>query len=150
MSFMDSRLEIWDNKALTAIVHSYTAEGFFDLEEDGVTDESIADGLWLNIKVGTAFEGLAAGCYFAVLNSDSATIASGVKCVAALGCEDFPVLVTELTAGAMFSLALPRYGLHKYLEIYWNNLDTVASAGTVNAWFGLESLSPLKVQKYPS
>jgi len=150
MSWMDSRWEIWDNKALTAIVHSYTAEGFFDLEENGTTDESISDLLWLNIRVGTAFEGLAAGCYFAVLNSDSASFASGVKCIAALGSEDYPILVTELTKGAQFSLAFPRWNLHKYLEVYWNNLDTVASAGNVDAWFGLEPLCPLKIQKYPS
>jgi hypothetical protein len=147
---MDSRFEIWDNKSLTAIVHSYTAENFFDMEENGVTDESLSELLYLNIKVGTAFAGLAAGCYFAALTSDSATFASGVRCLAALGCEDYPVLVTELTAGAEFSLAFPCYNLHKYLEVYWNNLDTVASAGTVDVWFGFEPIGPLKVQKYPS
>ena len=150
MSWIDSRFEIWDNKSLTAIIHSFTAENFFDLEENGVTDESISEGLWLNIKVGTAFTGLGAGCYFAVLNSDSVSFASGVKCLGAVGCEDYPILVTELTAGAAFSLALPRYNLHKYLEVYWNNLDTVATAGTVDVWFGMESQSPLQIQKYPS
>ena len=148
MSILDSKWEIWDNKSLTAIVHSYTAEMWLDLEDSGVTDESIAQGLWLNIQVGTAFAGLAAGCYFAVLNSDSATFASGVKCLDALGCEDYPLLVTELTAGAVFSKAMPRFNLHRYLEVYWNNLDTVASAGTVDVWFGLQPLAPRKVQKF--
>ena len=147
---IDAKWEIWDGKSLTNIIHSYTAENFLDLEEDGVTDDMIAAGLWLNIQVGTTdFAGLAAGCFFAVLNSDSASFASGVKCLAALGCEDFPLLVTELTADAKFSIAMPRYNLHKYLEVYWNNLDTVASAGAVDVWFGLEPLSPAKIQKYP-
>ena len=148
MSAIDSKWEIWDAKSLTAIVHSYTAENFIDIEEDGVTDDCIAQGLWLNIQVGTAFTGLGAGCYFAVLNSDSASFASGVKCLGALGCEDYPILVTELTLGAVFSLAMPRYKLHKYLEVYWNNLDTVATAGAVDVWFGLQPLSPRKIQKF--
>ena len=148
MSAIDSMSEIWDAKSLTAIVHSYTAEGFFDLEEYGVTDGSIDQDFWLNIQVGTAFTGLGAGCYFAVLNSDSASFASGVKCLGAWGCEDYPVLVTELTAGAVKSISMPTYNLHRYLEVYWNNLDTVATAGDVDVWFGLQPLSPRKIQKF--
>jgi hypothetical protein len=150
MSFIDSRWEVWDNKSLTVALHSYAADGFFDLEENGTTDESISDKFWCNIMVGTAFATLTSGCFFAVLNSDSATFASGVKCLAALGCEDYPLLVTEMTAGVRFSLAFPRYDLHKYLEVWFNPISEAASAGTVDCWFGLEPLSPVKTQKEPS
>jgi len=42
MSMIDARWEVWDNKALTSALHSYAAENFFDLEENGVTDEQMA------------------------------------------------------------------------------------------------------------
>ncbi len=146
---IDSRWEVWDNESLTTAKHSYTADGFFDLEEDGVTDESISSQLWLNIQVGTAFATLTSGCFFAVLNSDSASFASGVKCLAAVGCEDYPILVTELTAGAKFSVAFPRWNLNKYLEVWYNPISEAATAGTVDVWFGLAPLTPPKIQKAP-
>ena len=120
MSQMDSRWEVWDNEALTTAKHAFTADNFFDLEENGVTDESISAGLWLNIQVGTAFETLTSGCFFAVLNSDAVDFSSGVKCLAAIGCEDYPLLVTELTLDAKFSLAFPRWNLHKYIDVWFN------------------------------
>lgn len=150
MSFIDSRWEVWDNEALTVEEHAFTADNFFDLEENGVTDESIAEGLWLNIQVGTAFTTLTSGCYFAVINSDAVAFDSGVKCLAALGCTAYPLLVTELTAGARFSLSMPRWKLHKYLNVYFKPINEAAGAGTVDVWFGLEPLCPLKVQKFPA
>lgn len=149
MSMIDSRWEIWDNQALTTAEESRSSGNLFDLEENGVTDDSISEMLWLNIKVGTTFTTLTEGCFFAVLTSDSATFASGVVCPAAIGCEDYPVLVGELTAGAVFSVAFPKWNLHKYLEVWFNPISTAAGAGKLDAWFGLEPLSPLKVQKYP-
>jgi hypothetical protein len=153
MSFIDSRWEVWDNKALTATVHSFTAENFFDLEEDGVTDESISSTLWLNIQVGTAAGGMASGAYFAVLTSDSVGFNGGggaEKCIAALGCADYPLMAAELTAKARFSLAFPRWSLHKYLEVYFKAISEAATGLTVDVWFGLEPLCPIKVQKLPS
>jgi len=149
MSFIDSRWEVWDNEALTTAKHSFTADNFFDLEEDGVTDESIAAGLWLNIQVGTVAGGLDSGCYFAVINSDAVGFDSGIKCLAALGCTAYPLLVTELVAGARFSLAMPRWKLHKYLEVYFAPINQAATGLTVDVWFGLEPLCPIKVQKLP-
>lgn len=151
MSVIDSKWEVWDNEALTTAKHAFTADNFFDLEENGVTDEMIAAGLWLNIQVGTAFTTLTEGCFFAVLNSDAVGFDSGVKCLAALGCEDYPLLVTELTAKARFSLAFPRWNLHKYLDVWFNPISTAAGAGTVDVWFGLEPLCPTgRLQKMPS
>jgi len=153
MSFMDSRWEIWDNKALTTALHSYAANGFFDLEEDGVTDESISDLLWLNVRVGTTFTTLTSGWSIQVLNSDSATFATGSvadNCIAAIGSTEYPLPVASLAKGATFSICFPRWNLKKYLELYWCPASEAAGAGNLDAWFGLESLSPLKVQKYPS
>jgi hypothetical protein len=147
---MDSRWEIWDNEALTTAKHSFTADNFFDLEENGVTDESISEGLWLNMKVGVAAGGLDSGCFFALINSDAVDFSSGVVCLGAFGCEDYPILVAELAAGAIWSMALPRWNLHKYLDFWFNPISEAASALKVDVWFGMEPLSPLKVQKYPT
>lgn len=153
MSAIDSRWEVWDNKALTTALHSYAAENFFDLEEDGVTDESISQGLWLNIQVGTTFETLTEGWSIQVLNSDSVTFSTGSvadRCVGAIGSYEYPMPVAELAAGKVHSIALPRYGLFKYLELYWCPRTTAASAGNLDAWFGLQPISPRKIQKFPS
>lgn len=149
MSVIDDRWSVWDNEALTTAKHAFTADNFFDLEENGVTDESISAGLWLNMRVGTVFAGLDSGCFFAVLTSDAVDFSSGVKCIGAIGCEDYPILVTELTAGAPFSIAMPRWNLHKYLDFWFNPINQAASGGTVDVWWGLEPLCPLKVQKAP-
>jgi len=153
MSWMDSRFEIWDNQTLTVAEESRTNGNLFDLEENGVTDESISEGLWFNIKVGTAFAGLAEGWYIAILNSDSATFATGSlgdKGIAAIGCYAYPLPVADLAAGKEYSIALPRWDLLKYLEAYFCPISSAASAGTLDAWFGMEPIGPLKVQKYPS
>lgn len=153
MSFIDSRWEIWDNQALTVAEESRTNGNILDLEEDGVTDESIAEGLWLNIMVGTAFTTLTEGWYIAVLNSDSATFATGSlgdKCIAAIGCDDYPLPVADLAAGSRYSIAMPRWNLLKYLELYFHPVSTAAGAGNLDAWFSLEPLCPPKVQKFPS
>jgi hypothetical protein len=150
MSAIDSRWEVWDAQALTTEEYSHTNGTLIDLEEDGVTDESISDRLWLNIKVSTAFATLTEGCYFAVVTSDSSTFATGNKCFAAIGCEDHPLTTTELTAGECFSIAFVRYGLLKYLGILFEPISTAASAGAVDAWFGLEpAVTPMKRQKAP-
>jgi len=149
MSMIDTKWEIWDNQALTITEESRTNGGMKDLEEDGVTDESIGENLWFNVKVGTAFTTLTEGCYITVITSDSATFASGVKCLGAIGCEDYPILVTELVAGAEFSIAFPRWKLYKYLEAVFVAINSAAGAGTLDAWFGLAPLAPVKVQKFP-
>lgn len=149
MSFIDSRWEIWDNQALTVEEESRTNGNVFDLEEDGVTDESISQNLWLNVQVGTAFATLTEGCYIAILTSDNADFSADVRCIGAIGCEDYPILVTELTAGAVFSIAVCAYTLNKYLELLFEPISSAASAGALDAWFGLEPLSPLKVMRHP-
>ncbi len=153
MSAIDSRWEIWDNEALTSAKHSYTADNFFDLEEDGVTDESISQGLWLNIQVGTTFTTLTQGWSIQVLNSDSATFSTGSIgdwCIAAIGSNAYPMPVAELAKGKVHSIALPRYGLKKYLELYFKPVSAAAGAGKLDAWFGLQPLSPRKIQKFSS
>jgi len=153
MSMIDSRWEIWDDQSLTVAEESRTNGNMLDLEEDGVTDESISDLLWLNVRVGTTFTTLTQGWYIAVLNSDSATFATGSLgdvCIAAIGCDDYPLPVASLVEGATFSICFPTWNLKKYLELYFHPVNTAAGAGALDAWFGLEPLSPLKVQKYPS
>ena len=149
MSMIDTKWEIWDNQALTVTEESRTNGNMLDLEEDGVTDESISDQLWLNIRVGTVFATLTSGCYIAVISSDSATFASGWICPAAIGSEDYPLTAAQLIAGAEFSIAFPRWNLHKYLEVVFVAINQAASGGTLDAWFGLAPLAPVKVQKYP-
>ncbi len=150
MSVIDSRWEVWDNEALTTDQHSFTADNFFDMEENGVTDDSIGI-LWLNVQVGTAAGGMASGAILSVLTSDSATFASGLICLGALGCVLAPLLPAQLTAKARFSLAFPKWGLHKYLELHWDAISEAASGLTVDAWFGLEPLCPCgRLQKAPS
>lgn len=149
--FIDSRWVIWDAKALTSDVHSYTAENFLDLEEDGVTDESLPDNLWLNVQVGVAAGGMNSGAILSVLTSDSATFASGNICLGALGSVIAPLTAAMLTAKARFSLAFPKYALHKYLELHWDAISEAASSLTVDAWFAPYSLSPVgRLQKAPS
>lgn len=149
---IDSRWEIWDNQALTVAEESRTNGNMFDLEENGVTDEQISSGLWFNFIVGTAFTTLTEGWYMAVLNSDSATFATGSlgdKCIAAIGCYAYPLPVADLAAGKAYSIALPRWNLLKYLEAYFCPISTAAGAGNLDAWFGLAPISPTKVQKAP-
>ena len=153
MSFMDSRWELWNNQALTVTEESRTNGNMFDLEEDGTTDESIGDKLWFNLMVGTAFTTLTQGCYFTIITSDSATFATGSggeQSIGGFGSEDYPLFIANLTAGARFSLAFPRYNLKKYLEVVFVAVSTAAGAGNVDAWFGMESLSEPKLQKSPS
>jgi len=149
MSMIDSRWEIWDGQALTVTEESRTNGNMFDLEENGVTDESISSQLWFNLQVSAAFAGLDSGGFFAVVSSDSATFASGYICPAAIGSEDYPITAAQLAADAKFSIAFPRWNLHKYLEVVFVAVSEAASSGSVDAWFGLEPLTPAKVQKYP-
>lgn len=151
MSAIDSKWEIWDNQALTVAEESRTNGNMIDLEEDGVTDDDISQGLWLNVQVGTAFTTLTQGWYIAVLNSDSATFATGSladRGIAAIGCDDYPMPVAELAAGKVHSIALPRQNLMKYLELYFHPVNTAAGAGNLDAWFGLQPISVRKMQKF--
>ena len=150
MSFMDANWVVWDAQALTITEESRTNGNMFDLEENGVTDESIADTLWFNLQVSTVFSTLTEGCHFSIITSDSATFASGNVCLAALGSEDYPILPAEMTAGARWSIAFPKWKLHKYLEVVFVAVNTAAGGGAVDAWFGLNPLCPPKVQKAPS
>lgn len=147
MSWMDSRWEIWDDQALTVAEESRSNGNMIDLEEDGVTDEQIAAGLWFNLVVGTAFATLTSGVNIAVINSDSATFASGVKCLGSLGSKAYPIGAAELVKGAGWSLAMPKSGLLKYLEVYWEPMNEAATAGKVDCWFGLNPIGNKKIQK---
>lgn len=151
MSGMDSKWEVWDNQALTAAEESRTNGNMFDLEEDGVTDEQISQGLWLNILVGTTFTTLTEGWSIQVLNSDSATFATGSladRCIGAIGSYEYPMPVAELAKGKVHSIAMPRSGLMKYLELYFAPKSSAAGAGNLDAWFGLQPLAPRKIQKF--
>jgi len=150
MSFIDSRWEIWDNKALTTDVWSITAENFFDLEENGTTDESLPDNLWFNLQVGTAAGGMDSGAIITIATTDTANFSTGLIPLAALGSVIAPLTAAMLTAKARFSLAFPKWNLHKYLAVHWDALSEAATGLTVDVWFGLEPLAPLRVQKLPS
>lgn len=150
MSFMDANWVVWDAQALTVTEESRSNGNMFDLEENGVTDESIADTLWFNLEISAVFGGLTEGCHFSIITSDSSTFASGNVCLAALGSEDYPILPAEMTAGARWSIAFPKWKLHKYLEVVFVAVSTAANAGSVDAWFGLNPLCPPKIQKAPS
>jgi hypothetical protein len=146
---IDSRWEVWDNQALTSVEVSHTNGNLFDLEEDGVTDEMIAAGLWCNIQVGTVFATLTSGVMIMVITSDSATFASGNIPVGGIGCTTYPLPAASLTAKARFSIAVQRYNLHKYLGVVWEPVSEAATGGTLDVWFGLEPMSPIQTQKGP-
>ena len=149
---LDAKWEIWDDQALTVAEESRTNGNMLDLEEDGVTDGDISHGLFLNIQVGTAFTTLTQGWYIAVLNSDSATFATGSladRGIAAIGCDDYPMPVSELALDKKHSIALPKWGLMRYLEVYFHPVTTAAGAGKLDCWFGLNPITPAKIQKYP-
>ncbi len=147
MSFMDSRWVIWDAQALTSAEVSHTNGNLFDLEEDGVTDEMIAAGLWLNIEVATTFATLTSGAMIQAITSDSATFASGNVPVGGIGCTSYPIAAASLVAGARFSVSVQKYNLHKYLGVAFEPVSEAATAGALDVWFGLEPLTPPKVQK---
>lgn len=151
MSAIDSTWVVWNNKGLTSALHSYAGENFFNLEEAGVTDEQISQGLWLNIQVGTTFTTLSDGWSIQVLNSDSASFATGTIldwCIGAIGSNEYPMPVSELAKGKVHSIAMPRSGLKKYLELYWKPVSAAAGLGNLDAWFGLQPLAPRKIQKF--
>ena len=151
MSIMNYLDQVWDNQALTITEESRTNGNMFDLEENGVTDSSISGFLWFNLQIGTLFSTLTQGCYFSIITSDSATFASGNVCLGALGSAAYPIAVTEMTAKARWSIAFPRWSLHKYLEAVFTAVNTAAGGGTVDAWFALEPLCPTgRLQKMPS
>lgn len=148
---IDSRWEVWDNKALTTDVWSLTAENFFDMEEGGVTDDSIGDMLWFNLQVGVAAGGMASGAIITIATSDDVAFGSGLVPLAALGSVIAPLTAAMLSAKARFSLAFPKAGLHKYLAVHWDAINEAATGLTVDAWFGLHPLTPCgRTQKMPS
>lgn len=149
MSFMDSRWVFWDNQTLTVAEESRSNGNLMDMEEDGATDDML-DRLFWNTKVGTAFAGLASGLVLELLTSDSATFASGVKCIAAIGSAAYPLAIADIVAGAEFSISVPTRVLHKYLEARFVPVSEAASAGKLDSWMGMEPLSPKKIQKEPT
>ena len=150
MSAMDLKWVVWDNQALTSVEVSHTNGTLLDLEEDGVTDEMIGNTLFCNLQVGTAFATLTSGVMIHVITSDSATFASGNIPLVGLGCTTYPMPAASLVAGAKFSLSFQFYKLHKYLGIVWEPKSEAATAGTLDAWFGLSPLGATKQQKFPS
>jgi hypothetical protein len=149
MSFMDSTLVLWDNQALTGDEESRANGNILDMESGGAVDAH-AGPVWFNFLVGTAFAGMASGAVIEIRTSDSATFASGVKCVAAIGCTGNPLLIADLAAGKQFSIGVPGATLHRYVEINWNVVSESASAGTLDAWVGMEPQSDLSIQKEPT
>lgn len=154
MSIRDTRLVVWDNQALTASEESRSNGNMFDLEEDGVTDDSISAALWFNLMVGTAAGGMASGGYFTVITSDSATFATGSfgeQSLGSIGSAVHPLSTAQLAAKSMYSIAFPRWSLMKYLEVKWVAVSEAATGLRVDAWFGLEPLCPVgRLQKAPS
>ena len=146
---LDSRWKIWDNQALTVAELSHTNGNFLDLEEGGVTDESLPIELVLDIEVGTTFGGMASGVMIQVITSDSATAASGQLAMMGIGCTAYPILVAELVAGARFSVSAQVYNLNKYLFVSWEPVSQAGSSGTLDVWFGTHALTQPKVQKFP-
>lgn len=149
MSIMDSRWQFWDDQALTTAEKSHTNGNVIDLEEYGVTDESLAHNLIFNIKVGTGFTGMASGVMISLITSDSASFASGNQCIISFGSTSVPILVAELAAGAVFSASRHIFNLKKYLGAFWEPVSEAGATGKLDCWAGLEPLSPLKVQKAP-
>ena len=74
--FQDYNWVVWDNQALTAAEASHTNGTLIDLEENGVTDESLPADLWLNLQVGTVFATLTSGVMITAMVSDSATFSA--------------------------------------------------------------------------
>ncbi|MFH0981873.1 MAG: hypothetical protein V2A79_10070 [Planctomycetota bacterium] len=150
MSLIDKNWEVWDNEALTTDKHSFTADNFFDMEEGGVTDEGLGE-IWFNVQVGTPAGGMASGAILSVITSDAVDFSSGLICLGALGSVLAPLTAAMLTAKARFSLAFPRWGLHKYLEVHWDVISEAATGLTVDVWFGMRPLCPTgRLQKMAS
>jgi hypothetical protein len=154
MSFLDSKLEIWDDNALTAQEESRTNGEILDLEAYGASDSQL--NLWFNLLVGTAEDGTfnATGGYFQIVTSDSPTFATGSgaeQCVGSIGSADLPLLTADLAKGKAYSVGFPMRLLHRYVEVEFIPASTSAGALKVDAWFGLEPLSrPANIQKEPS
>jgi hypothetical protein len=83
------------------------------------------------------------------ITSDSATFASGNTPIMGIGCTTYPMLVADLAADKRYSISTVVYNLKKYLGIVFEPVSEAASAGNLDCWFGLDPLSPCKVQKAP-
>ena len=154
MSFMDSKLVLWDNQALTASEESRTNGQFLDMEEDGAID-AMLDVLWLNILIGTSEDGsCSSGGYFQLVTSDAVAFGDGSGGEQAIGCigsDDLPLLTADLAKGKAYSIAVPTRILHKYVEVEWRVVSQSAGALKVDAWLGMEPLSrPMNIQKEPT
>lgn len=154
MSFIDSKLELWDGQALTAAEESRTNGNFFDMEEDGAVDTHL-DVLWLNILIGVSEDGTCvSGGYFQLVTSDAVAFDTGSgaeQAIACIGSANLPLLTADLAAGKAYSIAVPTRILHKYVEVEWIIISESAGAMEVDAWLGKEPLSrPMNMQKEPS
>ena len=157
MAFMDSIWEFWDGQALTAQEESRTNGNIIDLESDGVTAAFSTDQqlgfLWWNLLVSTAAGGMDSGGYFQMVTSDSATFATGSggeQVLGSFGSNENPLFAAQLPANARFSLSVPLYVCHRYLEIEWIDVSEDASGLTVDSWMGMEPIGPLNTQKEPT
>jgi len=151
--FMDSILEFWDAQALTSAEESRTNGNILDMETYGATDAQLGF-LWWNLAVSTAEDGtLTSGGYFQLVTSDSETFATGTggeQVLGSFGSAENPLFTAQLVAGARFSLAVPLYVLHKYVECEWLIVSQSAGDLVVDSWLGMEPLSDLNIQKEPS
>ena len=149
MAFMDSILELWDGQALTVQEESRTNGNILDLEADGATNAQLGF-IFLNLTVGTAAGGLDSGGYFQLVTSDSATFSSGVESMGFAGSVENPLAVGDLAANARFAMEVPLRVMKRYIEIEFIPISEAASALVVNAYFGMEPVCPLNIQKEPT
>ncbi len=149
MAFMDSILEFWDGQALTVQEESRTNGDILDLEADGATNAQLGFIYW-NLIVSTGAGGLDSGGYFQLVTSDSVTFASGVEAVASFGSARDPLLVADMAANARFSAQVPLRPMKRYVEVEFVPVSEAASALVVDSWMGMESVSPLNIQKEPT
>lgn len=152
MGFMDRKWEFWDGQGLTAQEESRTNGDIIDLEADGATDAQLGF-LWWNLLVSAAAGGMASGGYFQLVTSDSETFSTGTggeQVLGSFGSNENPLYAAQLIAGARFSLGVPLFVCHRYVEIEWIDISEDASGLTVDSWMGMEPLSPLNTQKEPT
>ena len=149
MAFMDSIWEYWDAQALTASEESRTNGNMQDLETNGATDSQLGFTYW-NLVVSTGAGGMASGGYFQLVTSDAADFSSGVEVLGAFGSEADRLAAADLVANARFSMQIPLRAAKKYVETEWRVVSEAASALVVDSWQGMESASPLNIQKEPT
>lgn len=149
MGFGDmTRLEtFWDNHSLTSSEESRTNGNHLDLETYGDTDVQI-DNLFWNTQITEDFvDGV--GMYLKLITSDSATFATGVEVIAAIGDAADPFAAADWPAGKKWSLKIATRKLKKYVEVEFVE-TTGASAGKVTSGLGVSAFAERPTQRGPT